>query len=336
MSFIDDSGLEGDSAKLTKLLQGSSEVTTSDSEPEIVPTAPAPRRTQQRNTVEPTPQESAPEEASADEGTEEEEIAPPSSWDAAAKEKWAKLPPDVREIISNRESERERAINQRLQETAELRKQYEAEQAQTLQFRQVYEQRLNVLAKQMEANIPAEFRELKSPADLQALAQRDPAAAQRFMIWREQASAILQELDALEQQKAQQFQASQSALLQREAAALVEKWPEIADPVKGPAIKNEISALLKSFNFNDSEIAGISDHRILLFAKQYMEGQKALAALKSAEKKVQAKPLPKVVTPGKGESTGPVSGLSKANLQRVARSGDQHATAAALEKLLSQ
>jgi hypothetical protein len=284
--------------------------------------------------VEPTPQESAPEEASADEETAEE-ISPPSSWDAAAKEKWAKLPPDVREIITNREAERERAINQRLQETAELRKQYETENSQTLQYRQAYEQRLNVLAKQMEANIPAEFREIRAPSDLQALAQRDPAAAQRFMIWREQAASVLGELEQLEQHKAQQWQASQSAQLQREAQALVEKWPELADPVKGVTLRDEISSTLKSFNFTDSEIAGISDHRILLFAKQFMEGQKALSALKSAEKKVSAKPLPKVVAPGKGEGTGPVSGLSKASLHRVARSGDQGSTQAALEKLLS-
>ena len=333
MSFIDDSGLDSDSDKLSKLLEGPGDDSSETSE---IPTQPAAKRNQQRNTVDPTPQESAPEEASADEGTEEEEISAPSSWDAAAKETWAKLPPDVRQIISNREAERERAVNQRLQETAELRKQHETETSQTLQIRQAYEQRLNVLAKQMEANIPAEFRELKSPADLQALAQRDPAAAQRFMIWREQAAQVLGELDSLEQQKAQQFQASQNALLQREASALVEKWPEIADPVKGAAIKNEISALLKGFNFTESEIAGISDHRILLFAKQYMEGQKALAANKAAEKKVQAKPLPKVVTPGKGEGAGNSSGLSKANLHKVARSGNQDATTAALEKLLSQ
>jgi len=335
MSFIDDSaGLDGDSDKLAALLENPA--SNSDAE---VPTKPAPRRTQERNTVAPTPQESAPEEASADEETEvegDDDIAPPSSWDADAKEKWAKLPADVRQIITNREAERERAINSKLQETAELRKQAESENFQTQQLRQAYERNLNVLAKQMEANIPAEFRDIRSPADLQALAQRDPATAQRFMIWRDHASQILGELDQLEQQKFQHQQAAQNRLLESEAKALVEKWPEIADPAKGTAIKNEISALLKSFNFNDSEIAGISDHRILLFAKQFMEGQKALAALKSAEKKVQGKPLPKVVAPSKGTETGKPAGLSKVNLLRAAKSGDQDATAAALEKLLSQ
>lgn len=334
MSFIDDSeGLDGDSNKLATLLEKPE--SNSDAE---VPVKPAPRRTQERNTVAPTPQESAPEEASADEETEveDDDISPPSSWDADAKEKWAKLPPDVRQIITNREAERERAINSRLQETAELRKQFESENFQTQQLRQAYERNLSVLAKQMEANIPVEFRDIKSPSDLQALAQRDPATAQRFMIWRDQAAQILGELDQLEQQKFQHQQVSQNRLLESEAKALVEKWPEIADPSKGTAIRNEISALLKSFNFNDSEIAGISDHRILLFAKQFMEGQKALAALKSAEKKVQGKPLPKVVAPSKGTETGKTAGLSKVNLLRAAKSGDQDATAAALEKLLSQ
>jgi hypothetical protein len=286
--------------------------------------------------VEPTPQESAPEEASAGEEQTEENIDPPASWDAEAKEKWAKLPPDVREIISHREAERERAINTRLQETAELRKKYEAEEAQTLQYRQAYEQRLTHYAKQLEANIPDEFRAITSAVELQRLAERDPAAAQRFMIWRETAASTLRELDALEQQKAAHYQQSVEKTLAREAEALVEKWPEVADPVKGPVIKDEISSTLKGFGFTDSEISGISDHRILLFAKQYMEGQKALKANVEAAKKVQGKPLPKVTSPGKGESTGPSARLNTANLHRVARGGDQSSTVAALEKLLSQ
>jgi hypothetical protein len=328
MSYIDESGmgLQADSDRLSALLEGKGEPT--------LPTTPQPGLKNQRNTVEPLPQESAPEEE-VSAGEKEEDIDPPASWDAEAKEKWAKLPPDVREIISHREAERERAINTRLQETAELRKQAEAEQAQTLQYRQAYEQRLIHYAKQLEASVPTEFREIKSPADLQQLAMRDPAAAQRFMIWRESAASVFGELEQLERTKVEQQTQSQNALLAREAKSLVEKWPEIADPVKGPTIRDEISVTLKGFGFTDQEIGGIADHRILLFTKQYLEGQRALKANNDAAKKVQAKPLPKVQAPGKGEGTGPTTGLNKANLQRVAKSGDQGATAAALERLLN-
>ena len=334
MSFIDegsDIGIGSDAEKMANILKGP-ETKVEGGEAEL-PVVPRPKLQSQRNTVAPQPQESAPEEVSA--GEETEDITPPSSWDAEAKEKWAKLPPDVREIISHREAERERAINTRLQETAELRKAAEADQAQTLQYRQAYEQRLNVLAKQLESNIPQEFRAIQTTTDLQQLAERDPAAAQRFMIWRETATNVLGELDQLEQHKAQQFREAQNAQISREASALVEKWPEIADSVKGPALRDEITSTLKGFGFNDSEIAGIADHRILLFARQYLQGQKALKAQEKAAGKVTAKPLPRVVAPGKGEATGPAGpGMSKANLHRVASSGDLSSTQAALERLL--
>jgi hypothetical protein len=334
MSFIDDNdnGLTNDSDRLSKLL--SSPEDGVEVEPQL-PTTPRAKVTNQRNTVEPTPQESAPsEEVSAGE-EEAENITPPASWDAEAKEKWAKLPPDVREIISHREAERERAINTKLQETAELRKQYETENSQTLAARQAYEQRLNHYAAQLEKTVPPEFQEIRSPFDLQRLAERDPAAAQRFMIWREQAAAVIGELGQLEQRKQHEAHQSQQKFLEGEAKALVEKWPEIADPVKGPTIRDEISGVLKSLGMSDAEIGSVSDHRILLAAKEIIAGQKALKAQSEAAKKVQAKPLPKVQSPGKGEGTGPQNGISKANLQKVARSGDQSSTAAALERLLS-
>ena len=330
MSFIDNSGLDADSAKLVAMLDAPPEK-EKEAEGEL-PIVPAVARTQNRNTIEPKTQSDAPEEVSV-EVEEAEETEPPASWTAEAKELWAKLPPDVREVISSRETERERAINLKLQETSALRQQYETEQAQTLQYRQAYEQRLNVLAKQLEANIPAEFRNIRSTGDLQQLSERDPAAAQRFMIWRESAVQVLNELSALDQQKAAQASANQRTLVEREAKVLAEKWPELADPTRGSAIRDEIVELLHGFGFNNEEIGGISDHRILLFAKQFMEGQKALKALEKAKAKVVVKPLPKVVAPSKGEATGPGNGVNKGALSKIARSGNMDATAAAMAKL---
>lgn len=303
-----------------------------------VPVEPKARKVQQRNTVEPQPQESAPEEASAEDGTEGDEsptLQAPTSWDDEAKAKWAKLPQDVKELVTARETERDKAVNTRLQEAAEIRKKAEAENSQTLQLRNAYEQRLTVLAKQIESNIPAEFRNIQSPQDLAKLAENDPAAAQRFFVWREMAQGVLGEIQQLENQKVNYARAQQEEVLQREVKSLKEKWPEVMDSVRGPALRGEISNLLTGFGFSDEEIGGITDHRILLFAKEYMKGQSAIKALDGAKAKVTAKPLPKVIKPTAGAVTGPASGINKAQMTKAARSGDMAATQAALEKLLA-
>lgn len=335
---LGDSGINEVVGKMSSLLSGPEKKET-EVETELPPEPKVGLKTQ-RNTVEnkSTQQEGTPEEASAEgeesEGDESPPLEAPNSWDAEAKAKWEKLPADLKALVAAREAEREKALGTKLQETAELRKKTEAENAQTLQTRNAYEQRLLTLARQLEGNIPAEFRELKGPQDLANLAEKDPAAAQRFLIWREMANSVLGEINQLEQQKIQHAQAQQQELLQKETKALVEKWPEVMDPVKGPALRGEITTLLSSFGFTGDEIAGVSDHRILLFAKQYMEGQKALKANDAAKSKVTAKPLPKVMKANQGEGTGP-SSLNKAQLSRAARSGDMAQTQAALEKLLA-
>lgn len=334
-----DAGLSSDADRLAALLSKPDPAASAehDAEP-VVPVKPAAVKTAQRNTVAPQPSQPAAEEPSGeDDGDGEGESTPteaPASWDAEGKKVWAKLPDDVKAIITARETERDTATNTRLREAAEIERAAKALEAETAQKRTAYEQRLVLLAKQLENTIPAEFQHIRSNADLQALAQKDPAAVTRFMAWRESASAVVNELRQLEQTKVEEAKGNLEKTLEKEARALVAKWPEAVDPVKGPAIRAEISTTLKGFGFTDEEIGNVSDHRILLFAKQFIEGQKALKAHETAAKKLEKKPLPRVVKPSAGDGAGSSGGLSKAQLTRVARSGDMGATQAALERIL--
>jgi len=342
---ITDAGIDSDiteaASKLSTLLSQPEAKPPPEVEAPQVPLDPKPELRKQRNTVSPRAQEAPPDEGTSDadeeaEGSESSTLTAPASWDAEAKAKWAKLPDDVKAVITARENDRENATKQRLEEAATIRKRAEGTEAEMVKARDAYGQRLVLLARQLEATIPEEFRGLKSQADLIALSSKDPAAYQRFTAWRDMAGGVVNELRQFEEAKAADAARRQGEILEREAKALVGAWPELADPVKGNAARLEITSTLKGFGFTDEEIGGISDHRILLFAKQFIEGQKALKAHEAAAKKLEGKKLPKVTQPGKGEAAVRGDGaLTKAQLHRVANSGDLLATQGALERILS-
>lgn len=337
-----DGGMSGDVDRLSALLsQPAVDPAVPEKKDTVVVAEPKPVRTAQRNTVQPTQAQDAPPDDQGTSGEDEgDDSAPPTieapaSWDAEAKLKWAKLPDDLKALVTARENDRENATKQRLNEAAEIRKRAEEAETVTATARSAYEQRLGLLAKQLEATIPAEFQSLRSQADLAALAAKDPAAYTRFMAWRDMASGIVREMEQAKATREAADTEKQNALVTREAKALVEKWPELLDPVKSVAIKAEISTTLKDFGFTDQEIGGIADHRILLFARKYMEGQKALTALETAKGKLEAKKLPKVLKPSAGEGAGSQTAMTQAQRHKVAKSGDQGLTVAALERMLS-
>lgn len=346
MSIEDfDHGLSETSSRLSALLSTPAEEPkgTNDLEgldaPELPSEKPRAKATTQRNTVAPQPQEAAPEDGTTaeDEGLEPETtIEAPTSWDATSKALWAKLPDDVKAVITARETDRDNATKARLAEAAEIRRVSEEAQNQANAARTAHERQLVLLGKQLEATIPEEFRSIKTQADLQVLVNKDPSAWVRFQAWREMVGGVVGQLRQIEADKQAETEKRTSDLMAREAKALVEKLPEVLDPVKAQTFRTEIASTLKGFGFTDEEIGGISDHRILLFAKQYNDGQKALKAHETAKAKLEKKPLPKVQKPAQGEATNRRAELSTGQLRKVASSGDLLATQGALEKLLSQ
>lgn len=342
MSIEDfDSGLSETSARLSALLSTPAPDAVEPTETELPPEKPRPALKPQRNTVATQPQEAASEEeiTAEDEGDGQETPATeaPSSWDATSKALWAKLPEDVKAVITARENDRETATKTRLAEAAEIRKASEEATNQANAARTAHERQLVILAKQFEATIPEEFRAVKTQSDLQALVNKDPSAWARFQAWREMVGGVVGQLKQIETDKQAEAEKRTADLVTREARALAEKLPEVLDPVKATAFRTEIATTLKGFGFTDEEIGGIADHRILLFAKQFNDGQKALKAHETAKNKLEKKPIPKVLKPAQGEATtSRRDELSKGQLRKVAGSGDLLATQGALERLLSQ
>lgn len=287
-------------------------------------------------------EDDAPEDQASEEGEGEGEpdqpaIEPPSSWDNDAKGKFAKLPPDLQEYISERERARDTVTYQRLQQAAQERQAVQQQQAEIAAVRDAYEQRLLVFAKQLESNVPEEFREIRSEDDLFRLADTNPALVVKFNQWRDKVSRVAQDLQRVQQERAYEaemsFAQERGAVLQQEMAELAQKWPEFADPQKGRAIKGEIADYAKQLGFTDEEINTLADHRLVLVLRDALAGRKAATSLQSAQKKVAAKPLPKVVRPGSGEASS--RGVDRVSAAKVARGGDRASIQKTLERMLS-
>jgi hypothetical protein len=295
-----------------------------------------------KNSAEPDPgsDDDAPAEKPASgedkEGQERDDtpaIKAPASWDEDAAEKFKTLPSDMQKLITEREAERERGVNSKLQEAAKEREALTAKQSEIGQLRSAYEQRLVAFAGQLNASIPEEFKAIKSPADLYAVSQKDPALAARFTAFQSQAAGVMNELAQIQQQRSAEAQASHREFLTKEAEAISKVWPEFVDEKKGPAIRSELSAYAKDRGFSDAEVNGLADHRLVMVLRDASEGRKAMKALEKAKSKADKPNLPKVAKPGQGER-GQSNGLDTASLKSALRSGSTDRQVAAMQRIL--
>jgi hypothetical protein len=295
----------------------------------------------ERNSDEPDPgsdDDAPPEKAASGEEKAKREpaepaIEPPTSWDAEAKETFRTLPRNVQEFLNSREAEREKGVNLKLQEAAEVRKKAEAEAERANQYRTAYEQRLIAHAKHLEASIPDEFKAIKSPADLYEVSKKDPALAARYTAFQQQAASVLNELSQVQYQRQAEAQARHAEYLGKEAEALAKVWPDFVDQTKGPAIRSDLSNYAKERGFSDAEVNGLADHRLVMVLKDAVEGRKAIAALEKAKGKADKATPAKVARPGQGEKSAP-NGLDNASLKTALRSGNTDKQVNAMARIL--
>lgn len=107
------------------------------------------------------------------------------------------------------------------------------------------------------------------------------------------------------QAKREQFQASQAQAARQvfasEQAALLSKLPEWRDSeVATKEQKSIATQLATSYGFNEAEIAGLVDHRMLLVARDAMKWRELQASKPAVQKQVRQ--APPVVKPGVAQS----------------------------------
>jgi hypothetical protein len=243
--------------------------------------APEEREDDEEIPAEPTADDPEPIEAAAEEAEPEPElpaIDPPHSWDADAKADFAQLPRELQEKVVQRETQREKAVSEAQQRAAEAVKRAEAEASTLGQYKTALDQ-LIPQAQQTFAN-------RWQGVDFAKWAEEDPIAAFQG---KEQFDAEMREMQRLH--AAQQFaQREQYAkFLEAEGAKLPELAPDLADPEKGPARKEELKGFLVSAGIPETDLAYVSAAQLAI-AYDAMRFRQLQAKARDAVKPPPARP----------------------------------------------
>jgi hypothetical protein len=187
-------------------------------------------------------------------------------------------------------------INQRMQEIAQVEKQYK-EQAQALAQQQQQVLQLYQQAQQGGLRPPTPpSKELFNSDPIGYMEQKiqyDEAVAQ----YNQKVSQLRQ----VQQQQTQAQQAAQQEYLQQQAEVLRQHIPEISDPEKGAQIKNALVETGVAYGFSPEEMMSVSDARYVRALhdamkyrrlqenkrKAMQKGEKAMPMAKAGAKKRQ-------------------------------------------------
>jgi hypothetical protein len=217
------------------------------------------------------------------------------------------------------------------QEIAETRKAVEAERQkieEAARLRDTYAQRLQVIEQMLSQGEKAE--------DLAALKETDPigyAVRVAEQTEREkQLAAVRAEQQRIVQQQQSEQQERLQAHLQVESVKLQEAIPEMADPVKGQAIKTDIRNYAKKLGFSDQELAQVYDSRAVTAIYKAMQYDKLTAGKSDAVKKVTQ--APRMMRPGTFTPEARESQEGKKLREQLKRSGNKNDAARLFERLL--
>ncbi len=184
------------------------------------------------------------------------------------------------------------AINKRFQENAEVRK--------------GLEQRESVLA-QNEQHVLHLFNQaqqggLQAPtAPTKELFDQDPIGYMEAKMTYDEAVGAYDKqqhgVHEMQQNQTQQQERARGAYLQEQAEILKQRMPEIADPVKGAALKQGIMATGIEYGFSADEMAAVSDSRYVLALNDARKYRDLVAKRKIATQKGEkARPVVKAGT----------------------------------------
>jgi hypothetical protein len=269
------------------------------------------------------------EEATGEQPTETNEpaeelppIEPPRSWTKEDKEEFKSYPREAQEKIARREQDRETALRRGQNEVAEQRKEAEALRAKLNESLQQYEQATQSALQAVQQATAGEFADIKTPDDINKLANEDPLRFTRYQAHLMNVAQIERAAQLAQEQRAQQFKSQWAEFATKEDAKFLERAPEMADKDKATKIADASVSLLKDVGFSEADLAklwngeasvSLRDHRVQLLirdAARYREAQT------TAPKKIAAKPVPPVQRPGVAPSRGAQADLELKHLEK--------------------
>ncbi len=302
------------------------------------PAAPAEELAPEANAAQ--PEEAATGETQADDP--EETLSPldlPRSWTKDRADHWAKLDRATQEFLHEHDRKASAEVRRVQNEAAEARKAAQAEQAAVAQARQQYEHALPALLQTMYQQQAGEFGDVKTHADLERLANEDPARYLRWDAQQKKIAAVAKEVDASSLRQQQELGQRWSEYAKSEDQKFAERVPDIADAEKAPKLREAAVNVLKEVGYSEDELGrlwngqdslSLRDHRLQLLI---LDGVKFREAKATAAKKV-AKPVPPVQRPGVAPRKGEANDATIKDLETKiskARGLDQIRLAAQLQ-----
>jgi hypothetical protein len=165
------------------------------------------------------------EPARAERDNEPVPIEPPSTWSKQDKELFASLPRALQERLAERERSREDV-------TAEQRKVLEADHALLDQARQQYEATLPQLLALLQQQHAAEFADIKTPADIERVANDDRARYVKWDLQRKRIAELAQEALGAQGRRQAEQRRRFVEFARRQDDLFKDKVPEMADPAE--------------------------------------------------------------------------------------------------------
>lgn len=227
-------------------------------------------------------------------------ITPPRSWTADQRERFAQLPRELQEYVSERESTRETEFRRSQNEVAQQRQAIQAQLQAAEQQRAYYEQAIQSALGTVQAQMQGEFGDIRTPADLQRLAEQEPDRFNRFQAQREIQQHLYRE--AMQQQQQRQYQeAQQFRQWSAEQDRLFSEYAkDFADPAKVEKATNDVVNYLSEVGLKKEQLPALWNQpmfRDAMMQRIVFDASKWHAAQQAA-KKAAAKPVPPVQRPG--------------------------------------
>jgi hypothetical protein len=285
----------------------------------------------------------APEDAAEPDEPEEEPeepeapaIQPPASWSKEDKAAFAAMPPEAQEIVTRRETERDRFLQSKAQEAAQTRSQVENEaRAAVAQLSQQAASQLQQYAEQFVPQRP-------DPAMLQYDPQGFYAAQGQYEATLAQRQQAQQQAAQYEQQAMAHNEAIRQAEHQSEIATLRDQFPEWSDPEKGPAYQQKLTSVglelgYSAAHLNEARAIDILAMRKVSEITAERDSLKAQLDTLNKAKMVNvraAKDLPRVTKAGAPQPASVSSKAEMAELRASMQRGNRGAADRAFERFV--
>lgn len=277
----------------------------------------------------------------ADDEAQPEPVKMPTSWSKEDADLWQSLPADAQGKIAEREAQREQAVNQKFQEAANARKQFETELAEANANRDAYKSAIDDVLSLVTPTKPDPRaygagtgnynREAYDLAMLQYEQQSNYVAQLQ-----QQRQAIV----AQQQEEAERaYQAEIQAIEEVARPRFVADVPELTDPSKAgqvltDIVKYAVESGVPASVFEQSDMSGVTSAELHIAWKAMQYDR-----IKSAQVKVKGTPAPKpaqpAVKPGVtiSRSATKATAMRKAT-ERLATEGSIEAGAAVWKNFL--